>query len=178
MPNESSGALRKINQDKIDSITHLEMATTNQDTISNQIDKGIDGSLTKIDDSDDDDKGDDYGDDNGDDNDGDLIFSFRNPTGSDWVGSINKINLTKFKKEFSLSRSFDKIAFFGFCLGIFEFGSDAWLSYNFIHGANYTKTVHSINDTAVIDTELIKCTRTVTTATQTLFHLTNGECLH
>ena len=85
----------------------------------------------------------------------------------------SKINLTKFKNEFSFKRSFDKMAFLGFCLYLWEIGSDAWLSYNFIHGANYTKTVHHINDTAVIDTELIKCTRTVTTATQTLFHLTN-----
>ena len=83
----------------------------------------------------------------------------------------SKINLSKFKNEFSFKRSFDMVAFLGFCLYLWEIGSDAWLSYNFIHGANYTKTVHSINDTAVIDTESIKCTQTVTT--QTFFHLTN-----
>ena len=79
--------------------------------------------------------------------DSDLILSFRK---KGLMGNYtnSKINLSKFKNEFSFKRSFDMVAFLGFCLYLWEIGSDAWLSYNFIHGANYTKIVHSINDTA------------------------------
>ena len=143
-------------------MTQLEM-TTNQDTISipSQIDKGIDANSTKFDET----------------NDDDLIFSFRNPTGSNWAGSIIKINLTKFKNEFSLRRSFDKIAFFGFCLGLFEFGSDGWLSYDYIYGANYTKTIDNVKNRYCKycrNTELIKCTQTNTTSiTQNIDNLSD-----
>ena len=42
------------------------------------------------------------------------------------------LNLTKFKKDFSFTRAFDKMACLGLGLTVFDLGSDGLLSYNFL----------------------------------------------
>ena len=44
------------------------------------------------------------------------------------------INLTRFKNDFSIRKTFNKIAFIGFCLGAYEIVTDLLSSYNFIQG--------------------------------------------
>ena len=65
------------------------------------------------------------------------------------------LNLTKYRTNFSF-KTIDKIALLSTGLYIFEVGSDGLLSYYFVHGTNYTKTVANITDKAVTD---FQCTQ-------------------
>ena len=71
----------------------------------------------------------------------DLILSFRGLSGLDI-----EINLTKLWKSFSFKKSFNMIAFVGFFSSLFNIGSDYFLSYRFLFGANYTKTVDDVKN--------------------------------
>ena len=74
------------------------------------------------------------------------------------------LNLTRFKNDFSIRKAFDKIAFIGFCLGVYEIVTDLLSSYNFIYGADYLKTVDNTSDPAVT-TEGFVCKQLITTNT-------------
>ena len=71
----------------------------------------------------------------------DLILSFRGLS-----GLFLKLNLTKLWNSFSFKKCFNKMAFVGFFLSLFNIGSDYFLSYSFIFGANYTKTVDDVKN--------------------------------
>jgi hypothetical protein len=60
------------------------------------------------------------------------------------------LNLTKYRTNFSF-KTIDKIAILSTGLYIFDVGSDGLLSYYFVHGTNYTKTVANITDKAITD---------------------------
>ena len=82
------------------------------------------------------------------------------------------LNLTRFKNNFSIRKAFDKIAFIGFCLGVYEIVTDLLSSYNFIYGADYLKTVDNTSDLAVT-TEGFVCKQLITTDTYN--HETNSN---
>ena len=77
------------------------------------------------------------------------------------------LNLTKFKNNFSIRKGFDKVAFIGFCLGVYEIVTDLLSSYNFIHGTDYLKIVNSTSDLAVTSAEYA-CKHLITTNTYNL----------
>ena len=72
------------------------------------------------------------------------------------------LNLSRFKKNFSIRKAFDKVAFVGFCLGVYEIVTDLLSSYNFIHGTDYLKTVDNKSDPAVTSEDYV-CTQLTTT---------------
>ena len=90
-----------------------------------------------------------------------FVFHKKNLSGEHITTTLN---LTKFKKDFSIRKTFDKIAFIGFCLGVYEIVTDLLSSYNFIHGADYLKTVDNTSDPAVT-TEGFVCKQLITTNT-------------
>ena len=59
------------------------------------------------------------------------------------------LNLTELWNSFSFKKCFNMMACVGFCLSLFNIGSDYFLSYSFIFGTNYTKTVDDVMDKAV-----------------------------
>ena len=60
-----------------------------------------------------------------------------------------KLNLTELWSSFSFTGCFNKMACVGFFSSLFNIGSDYFLSYSFIFGTNYTKTVNDTMDSAV-----------------------------
>ena len=60
-----------------------------------------------------------------------------------------KLNLTELWNDFSFTSCFNKMACVGFFSSLFNIGSDYFLSYSFIFGTNYTKTVNDTMDEAV-----------------------------
>ena len=75
-----------------------------------------------------------------------FVFHKKNLSGDRITTTLN---LTKFKKDFSIRKAFDKVAFIGFCLGVYEIVTDLLTSYTFIHGADYLKIVNTTSDPAV-----------------------------
>ena len=71
-----------------------------------------------------------------------FIFHKNNPLGNPITTSLN---LTKF----SFRKVFEKAAFVGFCLGVYEVVSDCLTSSKFILGDYYLKTVYNKSDPAV-----------------------------
>ena len=74
------------------------------------------------------------------------------------------LNLTRFKNNFSIRKAFDKIAFIGFCLGVYEIVTDLLSSYIFIHGTDYLKIVNNRSDPAVTSEDYV-CKQLITTDT-------------
>ena len=74
------------------------------------------------------------------------------------------LNLTRFKNNFSIRKAFDKIAFIGFCLGVYEIVTDLLSSYIFIHGTDYLKIVNNRSDPAVSSEDYV-CKQLITTNT-------------
>ena len=74
------------------------------------------------------------------------------------------LNLTRFKNNFSIRKAFDKIAFIGFCLGVYEIVTDLLSSYIFIHGTDYLKIVNDTSDPAVTSEDYV-CKQIITTNT-------------
>ena len=62
---------------------------------------------------------------------------------------IFQLNLKKLWNSISFRNCFNKIACLGFFLSLFNIGSDYLLSYSFIFGSNYTKTVDDVMDKVV-----------------------------
>ena len=60
------------------------------------------------------------------------------------------LNLTKYRKNLSRN-TIDKVACLSTVLYMFEIGSDGALSYNFLNGTIYTKTVANVTDKAITD---------------------------
>ena len=106
------------------------------------------------------------------DQDQDLKFVFHKKNGLLGDPITTTINLTRFKKNFSIRKTFNKIAFIGFCLGVYEIVTDLLSSYNFIYGADYLKTVDNTSDLAVT-TEGFVCKQLITTDTYN--HETNSN---
>ena len=75
------------------------------------------------------------------------------------------LNLTKYWANFSF-KTIDKIAILSTGLYIFDIGSDGSLSYNFLHGANYTRTVANVSEKAITD---FQCSQ----SSQTYYNLTD-----
>ena len=82
------------------------------------------------------------------------------------------LNLTKFRTNFSF-KTIDKIAILSTVLYIFDIGSDGSLSYNFLHGANYTKTVTNVTDTAITDFQCTQISQTYHNLTDQTTHTFN-----
>ena len=93
-----------------------------------------------------------------------FVFHKKNLSGDRITTTLN---LTKFKKDFSIRKAFDKVAFIGFCLGVYEIVTDLLSSYNFIHGTDYLKIVNSTSDLAVTSEEYA-CKHLITTNTYNL----------
>ena len=98
-----------------------------------------------------------------------FVFHKKNLSGDRITTTLN---LTKFKKDFSIRKTFDKIAFIGFCLGVYEIVTDLLSSYNFIHGTDYLKIVNSTSDLAVTSAEYA-CKHLITTNTYNLYTKAN-----
>ena len=88
-----------------------------------------------------------------------FVFTKENVSGDKITTTLN---LTRFKNNFSIRKAFDKIAFIGFCLGVYEIVTDLLSSYNFIHGTDYLKIVNSTSDPAVTSAEYA-CKHLITT---------------
>ena len=97
----------------------------------------------------------------------DLKFVFHKKNGLLGDPITTTINLTRFKNDFSIRKTFNKIAFIGFCLGVYEIVTDLLSSYNFIHGTDYLKIVNSTSDLAVTSAEYA-CKHLITTNTYNL----------
>ena len=97
------------------------------------------------------------------DQDKDLKFVFRKENLSG-VYITTTLNLTRFKNNFSIRKAFDKIAFIGFCLGVYEIVTDLLSSYIFIHGTDYLKIVNNRSDPAVTSEDYV-CKQLITTNT-------------
>ena len=97
----------------------------------------------------------------------DLKFVFHKKNLSFGKPITTTINLTRFKNNFSIRKAFDKIAFIGFCLGVYEIVTDLLSSYNFIHGTDYLKIVNSTSDPAVTSAEFA-CKHLIITNTYNL----------
>ena len=82
------------------------------------------------------------------------------------------LNLTKYWTNFSF-KTIDKIAILSTVLYIFDIGSDGSLSYNFLHGANYTKTVANVTDTAITDFQCTQISQTYHNLTDQTTHTFN-----
>ena len=98
------------------------------------------------------------------DQDQDLKFVFHKKNGLLGDPITTTINLTRFKNDFSIKKTFNKIAFIGFCLGVYEIVTDLLSSYVFIHGTDYLKTVDNKSDPAVTSEDYV-CTQLTTTNT-------------
>ena len=90
-----------------------------------------------------------------------FVFNKRNLSG-DLITTT--LNLTRFKNNFSIRKAFDKIAFIGFCLGVYEIVTDLLSSYIFIHGTDYLKIVNNRSDPAVTSEDYV-CKHLITTET-------------
>ena len=69
------------------------------------------------------------------------------------------LNLTKYWTNFSF-KTIDKMAILSTILYIFDIGSDGSLSYSFLHGTNYTKTVANVTDKAITDFQCTQISQT------------------
>ena len=98
------------------------------------------------------------------DEDEDLKFVFHKLNDLSGYCITTTLNLTRFKNNFSIRKAFDKVAFIGFCLGVYEIVTDLLSSYNFIHGADYLKTVDNTSDPAVTSEGFV-CKQLITTNT-------------
>ena len=101
-----------------------------------------------------------------------FVFHKKNLLGEHREHITTTLNLTKFKNDFSIRKTFDKIAFIGFCLGVYEIVTDLLSSYNFIHGTDYLKIVNSTSDLAVTSAEYA-CKHLITTNTYNLYTKAN-----
>ena len=93
-----------------------------------------------------------------------FVFHKKNLSG-DYITTT--LNLSRFKNNFSIRKTFDKIAFIGFCLGVYEIVTDLLSSYIFIHGTDYLKIVNSTFDLTVTSAEYA-CKHLITTSTYNL----------
>ena len=75
-----------------------------------------------------------------------FIFQKENPLGEPITTTLN---LTKLKNYISFRKVFEKAAFVGFLLGVYEIVSDCLSSSKFIVGDYYLKTVYNKSDPAV-----------------------------
>ena len=82
------------------------------------------------------------------------------------------LNLTKYWTNFSFN-TVDKIAILSSGLYIFDIGSDGSLSYNFLYGANYTKTVSNVTDKAITDFQCSQISQTYHNLTDQTTHTFN-----
>ena len=90
-----------------------------------------------------------------------FIFQKENPLGEPITTTLN---LTKLKNYISFRKVFEKAAFVGFCLGVYEIVSDCLSSSKFILGDHYLKTVYNKSDPAVTRNGS-DCEQTTTTNT-------------
>ena len=95
--------------------------------------------------------------------DNDFILTLKETRYYKRIGNTNyfkvNLNLTKYWTNFSFN-TVDKIAILSSGLYIFDIGSDGSLSYNFLHGANYTKTVANVTDKAITDFQCSQISQT------------------
>ena len=82
------------------------------------------------------------------------------------------LNLTKFRTNFSF-KTIDKIAILSTGLYIVDIGTDGSLSYDFLHGANYTKIVANITDKAITDFQCTQISQTYHNLTDQTTHTFN-----
>ena len=82
------------------------------------------------------------------------------------------LNLTKYWTNFSF-KTIDKIAILSTGLYIVDIGTDGSLSYDFLHGANYTKTVANITDKAITDFQCTQISQTYHNLTDQTTHTFN-----
>ena len=95
-----------------------------------------------------------------------FIFQKENPLGEPITTTLN---LTKLKNYISFRKVFEKAAFVGFLLGVYEIVSDCLSSSKFIVGDYYLKTVYNKSDPTVYnksDPAVVPfCEQTTTTNT-------------
>ena len=95
--------------------------------------------------------------------DNDFILTLKETRYYKRIGNTNNfkvnLNLTKYWTNFSFN-TVDKIAILSSGLYIFDIGSDGSLSYNFLYGANYTKTVSNVTDKAITDFQCSQISQT------------------
>ena len=95
-----------------------------------------------------------------------FIFQKENPLGEPITTTLN---LTKLKNYISFRKVFEKAAFVGFLLGVYEIVSDCLSSSKFIVGDYYLKTVYNKSDPSVYnksDPAVVPfCEQTTTTNT-------------
>ena len=95
--------------------------------------------------------------------DNDFILTLKETRYYKRIGNTNhfkvNLNLTKYWTNFSFN-TVDKIAILSSGLYIFDIGSDGSLSYNFLHGANYTKIVANVTDKAITDFQCSQISQT------------------
>mgnify|MGYP001299777265 CR=1 FL=1 len=82
------------------------------------------------------------------------------------------LNLTKFRTNFSF-KTIDKIAILSTGLYIVDIGTDGSLSYDFLHGANYTKIVANVTDKAITDFQCTQISQTYHNLTDQTTHTFN-----
>ena len=78
-----------------------------------------------------------------------FIFQKENPLGEPITTTLN---LTKLKNYISFRKVFEKAAFVGFLLGVYEIVSDCLSSSKFIVGDYYLKTVHRLSHERISST--------------------------
>ena len=93
----------------------------------------------------------------------DFILTLKETRYYKQIGNTNNfkvtLNLTKYWTNFSF-KTLDKIAILSTGLYSFDTWNDGFLSYKFIHGASYTKTVTNITDKAITDFQCSQISQT------------------